>query len=184
MRTFFLNLAGMASWALRFRAAAFFSRASRSSSFSPSSSSAWAAFSSSSSEESICASEPSSSPLSVKPASSSSSWKRSSRSESASAGSSFASIDFMRLPAVDRLERPVASHSICCFEETSESLSEPLLLATLSTSIMASESASGAIALTASPERRPSTRSAIKVECRISWWFVLAYEDLCRAGSY
>lgn len=161
MRTFFLNLAGMASWALRLRAASFFSLASRSSSFSPSRSFAWAAFSSSSSEDSICASEPSSSSLSVKPASSSSSWKRSSRSESASAGSSFTSIDFMRLPAVDRLARPVASHSTCVPGEASESLSDPLLLATLSKSIASSgsvglvgleRSASGAIASSVSPK--------------------------------
>lgn len=142
MRTFFLNFAGMASWALRLRAASFFSRSLRCSSFSPSSS-ASASFSSSSSDESICASEPSSWPLSLKPASSSSSWNSSSRSESSSAGSSFASIDFMRLPAVDRFARAVASHSTWGAGESPESLSESLPVALLSASVKGSGTGEG-----------------------------------------
>lgn len=140
--TFFLNLAGMACCALRFRAASFFSRSLRCSSFSPSSS-ASASFSSSSSDESICASEPSSWPLSLKPASSSSSWNSSSRSESSSAGSSFASIDFMRFPAVDRFARAVASHSTWGAGESPDSLSESLPVALLSPSVKGSGTGEG-----------------------------------------
>jgi hypothetical protein len=125
MRTFFLNFAGMASWALRLRSAVRFSRAWRSSSFSPSSSSALSSLSSSSEDESIKTSE-SSGASSVKPASSSSSAKSSSRSESSAAGSSLASIDFIRFPAVDRFARDVASHSTSC--GSSASLSPSLLL--------------------------------------------------------
>lgn len=127
MRTFFLNLAGMASWALRLRSAARFSRAWRSRSFSPSNSSALSSLSSSSDDESICTSE-ASCWSSVNPASSSSSAKSSSRSESSAAGSSFASIDFIRFPAVDRLAREVTSHSTCCGSSVSLS---PSLLRTL-----------------------------------------------------
>ena len=110
MRTFFLNLAGMASWGFRLRSAVRFSRAWRSISFSPASSSAFSSLSSSSDDESICTSE-ASRWSSENPASSSSEAKSSSRSESSAAGSSFASIDFMRFPAVVRLARDVASHS-------------------------------------------------------------------------
>jgi hypothetical protein len=137
MRTFFLNLAGMPSCAFRFRWAARRSRAWRSSSRSPSSSSAAALLSSSSSdEESIWTSE-ASSPASEKPWSLSDSAKSSSRSES---GSSLASIDFMRLPAVVRRDREVASHSTgsgsgscSCFDDDAGSLS--LSLSELSRSL-------------------------------------------------
>lgn len=126
MRTFFLNLAGMASCAFRFRCTIRFSRAWRSNSFSPSSSSVLASLSSSSEDESICTSDASSFSSSVNPASFSSSAKRSSRSESSAAGSSFASIDFIRFPAVDRFARDVTSHST--LSDGPASLSPSLLL--------------------------------------------------------
>lgn len=131
MRTFFLNLAGMASWAFRLRSAVRFSRAWRSISFSPSNSSATSSLSSSSEDESIKTSDASSGASSVNPASSSSSAKSSSRSESSAAGSSFASSDFIRFPAVARFARDVASHSTFCVSCVSPASDSPSLLLVL-----------------------------------------------------
>jgi hypothetical protein len=163
--TFFLNFTGIASWALRLRAASFFSRACFSNSFSPSSSSPCAWASSSSDDESICASESPSS-TSSKPASSASSAKSSS---SSSSGSSAASMDFMRFPAVERLDRLVASHSTCGASSCVSSLSEAseLLLLLVGDSFLSSSwssamrcsSPSAAIAKPVDALRGPKDRS-------------------------